>query len=69
MDEPIEKRIETLHERLSRIEERVPDSEILSSNFLTRALAIWGHTLAIQLLFTVGIWVVILLVIGFIRLI
>lgn len=53
-----------LTERISDLESRLPNSNILSHSFFKRAVAIFGHTLAIQLLF-LAIYVACILIFTF----
>ena len=43
-------RIETLERRLAEAERRLPDSKIVSGDFLTRTFAVWGHYFVANLL-------------------
>lgn len=55
MDENVTVRqIEELRERVRALEQRLPDTNVISPKFWTRALAIFGHQLALSLI----IWAV-----------
>lgn len=51
-------RIEDLESRLVNLETRIPDSNIISQSFWSRALAILGHQLAITLVIYAIIFVI-----------
>lgn len=49
--------VNQLAARVSALETRLsPNSWLYSSNFLKRALALWGHVIVIQLVIAVVIW-------------
>jgi hypothetical protein len=51
--------VNQLAARVSALETRLsPNSWLYSSNFFKRALALWGHVIAIQLVLAVIIWAV-----------
>jgi|Deesub1362B_J571_1020462.scaffolds.fasta_scaffold12193_1 hypothetical protein len=41
--ESLERRVAEQAERISALERKLPNTSILSSSFLTRAFAVWGH--------------------------
>jgi hypothetical protein len=48
-------------QRIATLEARLPDSNIISRKFLSRAFAVWGHTFVAQLIIIVPIYVIIIL--------
>lgn len=52
--------VNRLAARVTELETRLsPNSWLYSSNFFKRALALWGHVIAIQLVIAVIIWAVV----------
>jgi len=51
----LDSKIQELEMRLYNLEGRIPNSNIMSNKFWTRALAIFGHEISIYLLFYGGI--------------
>lgn len=42
-EENRERKLEALERKLAALERRVPDTGIISNNFLKRAFVVWGH--------------------------
>ncbi len=57
-------KVTELETRLGYLETRIPNSNIMSPKFWTRALAVFGHEMSIYLAFY-GILFAVLLLIGF----
>jgi len=57
-------KVTELEMRLGYLETRIPNSNIMSPKFWTRALAVFGHEMSIYLAFY-GIFFAVLLLIGF----
>ncbi len=45
-----------LERRIAALEARVPESNVVSPKFWTRAFAVYGHTLAAGLVISIPIW-------------
>jgi uncharacterized membrane protein YvbJ len=43
-------RLRQIEYRLAKVEARLPQSNIISTHFWTRAFAVWGHALVIQVI-------------------
>lgn len=60
----LDSKIQELEMRFYYLEARIPNSNIMSNKFWTRALAIFGHEISIYLAFY-GIIIGVMLLIGF----
>jgi hypothetical protein len=60
-------KIETLEKKVILLEEKIrkslPQTKILSEKFLTRAFAIYGHTLVAGLIIAVPIWIIAIIIV------
>jgi len=54
--EGMTKQIEAQEARIARIENRLPNTEILSRSYMRRALAIWGHVFVVGVIFTIVVY-------------
>lgn len=57
----MDSRIKELEMRLAELEDRIPNSDVISHKFWSRALAILGHQLAINLVLYAIILVIVIL--------
>ncbi len=57
------KETKNLARDIKEVEELIPNSDLLSENFITRAFAVWGHYFIAQLIIALGIGVVYLILI------
>ncbi len=57
----LQTRLEQLESRISRVEDRLPNSHIISKSFLARVFTVWGYGLVIYLLFMLFILLLVVL--------
>ena len=52
----MEKRIVWLEDKVQQFEGEIPTTNLISSNFLSRAFAVWGHLVVAQLLIAIPLY-------------
>lgn len=65
--EHLERQWESQSERADRTLARLPETALLSSSFLTRAFAVWGHQFVASLIISIipaGLWCVLVVLLG-----
>jgi hypothetical protein len=52
----LERRIVWLEDKIQQFEGKIPTTNLISSNFLYRAFAVWGHMVVAQLLIVIPLY-------------
>lgn len=59
-----ERKVDALQDRLSSVEDTLPETWLLHNHFLKRAVAVLGHQIVAYMLFSVPIWILAVIVLA-----